>query len=322
VNVPLPGAVDDVDGALVRLLEADGRTTYADLAAELGLSGEVVRARLKKMLTAGIVQITSSVNPAIVGCSMFALVGIKVSGSARQIACEIANLSSADFVVCTAGSFDVLIELVCRDAAELLAILDEQVRSRPDVVSSVVYQYLSVKKYEPSSSTRPSLGSSANAGNAPVAPARVDLDATDRRLVHLLQRDGRATFAELAEATGLPYTSARRRIMRLFQSDVLQTVTLTNPLLYRSRVQATVGVRVHGPISNAIEALRTVPNVDLIIATTGTFDIVLEVTCADVHELAGLVGDTIRSLPGIGSTETYTYLEILKLPYTWSGQEG
>lgn len=319
VNGSLSVTVDEVDQALVRLLEANGRATYAELGAELGLSGDVIGDRFKRLSAGGVVQVTSSVNPTVVGCSMLALVAVKVSGSARQIARELASLPSADFVVCTTGSSDVLVELVCRDAAELLTILDEQVRPQPDVASCVVYQYLSVEKYEPSSSATPSLGSNADADGASALRSRRKLDDTDRRLIRLLQDDGRATVAELAEATRLPYTSARRRVVRLFDSGVLRTVTLTNPLLYRSRVQASVGVRVHGPISAVVEGLRTIPGVDLIIATAGPFDLVLEVTCTDAHELVELIGDRARSLPGVASTETFTYLDIVKLPYAWTG---
>jgi Lrp/AsnC family transcriptional regulator, regulator for asnA, asnC and gidA len=73
------------------------------------------------LLAGGVVQIASSVNPAVVGCSMLTLVAIKVSGSARQIAREVASLPSVDFVVCTAGSFDIPCR-DCPDAAELLTI--------------------------------------------------------------------------------------------------------------------------------------------------------------------------------------------------------
>jgi Lrp/AsnC family transcriptional regulator for asnA, asnC and gidA len=285
----------------------------------LGLSGEAVRSRFKRLTAAGIVQVTSSVNPTAVGCSMLALVAIKVSGSARRTAGDLAALRSVDFVVCTAGSFDILVELVCRDGAELLTILDEQVRAQPEVTSCVVHQYLSVKKYEPSSSAAPSLGSNASFERMTATPGRASLDDTDRRLIRLLQNDGRATVAELAEATHLPYTSARRRFTRLFESGVLRTVTLTNPLLYRPRIQACIGVRTHGPVSRVVEALRTVPGVDLIVATTGPFDLVLEVTCTDVQELDNLVGEQLGSLAGVASTETHTYLDILKLPYAWSG---
>jgi DNA-binding Lrp family transcriptional regulator len=315
---PVRPEIDETDQALVRMLQDNGRATYAELAAGLKMNAESVRDRLHRLISDGLVKVTTSVSPAVLGYSLLALVAIKVRGSARLVAEKLAELPTADFVVCTAGSADILVELICTDGRQLLTVLDEEIRGLDGVTDVVVYQYLTAEKYAPSSAGAPLLAVNApgDTGNPDNPPA--PLDDTDRRLVRLLQEDGRASITELAEEVDHPYSTVRRRVLRLFRSGLVRTLTLTDPLRYGARAQAGVFVRVHGALPPVVDAMREMPGVDLVVAATGPFDLLLEVTCASQAELTELVGDRLRSLPGVAFTETFTYLHILKLPYAWS----
>ncbi|MET8080309.1 Lrp/AsnC family transcriptional regulator [Streptomyces sp. NPDC005303] len=311
------GLVDAVDQQLVKLLVADGRAGYAELGARVDLSGDAVRERLKRLIADDVIQVIGSVSPATVGLDSFALVGITVRGPVLPVARALAEIPEADLVVQTTGMFDIIVELVCRDDQELLRVLDESVRVIPGVLTCMAMQYLSVEKYAPEGSQqllvgggRPSIATSAG--------TREEFDDSDRALIAVLQRDGRATFKELAEQSGVPYASARRRVMRLLERGVVRIVTITNQLLYGRRVQAGVGLRVQGPIPDVVHALRQIDEVEVVAATTGPYDLLLEVSCASRADLYHLTGTALRQIAGITSTETFSYIDIHKLPYTWT----
>ncbi|MFJ9567842.1 Lrp/AsnC family transcriptional regulator [Streptomyces fuscichromogenes] len=307
--------LDAVDKRLIQLLTADGRTAYADLGASVDLSGDAVRERVKRLLADEVIKVVGSVAAPMLGMESFALVTISVQGPASPVAQALNGLSVTHMLVQTAGRFDIVAEVAGRNDRDLLQVLDESVRGLPGVSRCMVMQYLSVEKY-------------AEAGPQGVLGVRQEsamrrggrdqrLDDADRALVEILQQDGRASYRQLAEQSGVPYASARRRTMRLLDSGAVRVVTVTNQLLYGHRVQAGVGVRVHGPIPPVVERLCDVEEVEVVVATTGPYDLLLEVNCASRADLHTLTGATLRSIPGLVSTDTFTYLNILKLPYTW-----
>ncbi|MDX2600294.1 Lrp/AsnC family transcriptional regulator [Streptomyces caniscabiei] len=311
------GLLDAVDQQLVKLLIADGRAGYADLGARVELSGDAVRERLKRLIADDVIQVIGSVSPTTVGLDSFALVGITVRGPVLPVARALAEIPEADLVVQTTGMFDIIVELVCRDDRELLRVLDESVRGIPGVLTCLSMQYLSVEKYATEGSQQLLFGG-GRPGTATGTGAREEFDDSDRALIAVLQRDGRASFKELAEQSGVPYASARRRVLRLLERDVVRIVTITNQLLYGRRVQAGVGLRVQGPIPEVVHALREIDEVEVVAATTGPYDLLLEVSCASRADLYHLTGTVLRQITGITSTETFSYIDIHKLPYTWT----
>ncbi|MEV5898397.1 Lrp/AsnC family transcriptional regulator [Streptomyces sp. NPDC052127] len=308
--------LDAVDEELIKLLIADGRAAYADLGASVDLSGDAVRERLKRLISDDVIKVVGSVSAPMLGLDSFALVGITVQGAAQPVARALAELRSADLVVQTAGMFDIIAELVGHDDQEILQILDDSVRSAPGVAQCMVMQYLSVEKY-PEVGSRQALLGGAQQVSRPALRSKEELEDADRALIQVLQQDGRASYRQLAEQSGVPYASARRRVLRLLDSGVVRIVTVTNELVYRHRVQAGIGVRVQGPIPAVVEQLRGIAEVEVVAATTGPYDLVLEVSCASRADLYRLTGTTLRSVPGLVSTETFNYLNIHRLPYTW-----
>ncbi|MFF4260196.1 Lrp/AsnC family transcriptional regulator [Streptomyces sp. NPDC001663] len=316
-NGAAEGTLDPVDEQLVRLLMRDGRAGYVELGARVDLSGDAARERLKRLIADDVIKVVGSVSPATVGLESFALVGITVSGPALPVARALADLPAADLVVQTTGMFDIIAELVCRDDRELLRVLDETVRTVPGVAKCLVMQYLSVEKYAMEGSQQLLVGG-GHPGDPAHASAWEDVDDSDRALISVLQQDGRASFKQLAEHSGVPYASARRRVLRLLERGVVRIVTITNQLLFGQRVQAGVGMRVQGPIPDVVRRLADLDEVEIVAATTGPYDLLLEVNCASRADLYRLTGTVLRGIEGVVSTETFSYIDIHKLPYTWT----
>ena len=146
--------LDEVSKQLIEELQHDGRRSYADLAKSVGLSEAAVRQRVRRLLDDGSMQIVAVTDPATVGFSRQALVGIKAEGDLREIARNLAKLPELEYVVLCAGSFDILVELVCEDDERLLAILDESIRSIEGVRETETFIYLRLVKQTYSWGTR------------------------------------------------------------------------------------------------------------------------------------------------------------------------
>lgn len=310
---------DRIDEQLIALLEQDGRASFAELGQIVDLSGDSVSQRVRRLTEDGTIKVVGSVSPGVLGYTTFALVAIEVDGPAQALADALAELPFTDFVACTAGSIDVLVEIVCRDDAELFEAM-ETLRATPGVRRCQTFVYLSVEKYTYAVRGFNGLGGPQNmlGGTPEAAHIGSSLDESDMALIRALQEDGRASYADLVGVTRLTYPSARRRVLRLISTGVVQINTQVNRLRAGSHVQAGVGVRVEGPTDEYIDRLRTIPQVGMVISTTGPFDLILEVTCTSKNELATLVGKTLRSFGGVVATETYNYLTIHKLPQTWA----
>jgi Lrp/AsnC family transcriptional regulator for asnA, asnC and gidA len=143
------------------------------------------------------------------------------------------------------------------------------------------------------------------------------LDAVSKRIVELLQEDGRQPFVTIARDVGLSEAAVRQRVQKLIDADVMQIVAVTDPLQVGFTRQAMVGIRVSGDVATASDALCALPEVSYVVTTAGSFDLLVEVVCEDDDHLLELLMGRVRALPGVTSTETFVYLKLNKQHYNW-----
>jgi Lrp/AsnC family transcriptional regulator for asnA, asnC and gidA len=136
--------VDDVDRKIIEALQQDGRESFRGIAARVGVSEATVRARYSRMTSEGILRVVAVTNPLGLGFEQ-ALVGVKTSGSPSVVADAIAQWPEADYVVVTAGQYDVVVEVVTADRAHLLE-LTSRIRALDGVVSTESFLYLEMWK--------------------------------------------------------------------------------------------------------------------------------------------------------------------------------
>jgi Lrp/AsnC family transcriptional regulator, regulator for asnA, asnC and gidA len=141
-----PVTLDDVNRRLIEELQADGRRSYAALAGVVGLSEAAVRQRVQRLLDAGYMQIVAVTNPLELGFRRQAMVGVRADGDLREVAADLAKIPEVDYCVVTAGSFDILLEVVCQDDEHLLRLLNTSVRAVPGVRDSETFVYLTLTK--------------------------------------------------------------------------------------------------------------------------------------------------------------------------------
>jgi Lrp/AsnC family transcriptional regulator for asnA, asnC and gidA len=148
-------------------------------------------------------------------------------------------------------------------------------------------------------------------------PAGRGLDDVSKAIIEHLQADGRRSYSSIAKSVGLSEAAVRARVQRLLDSEVMQIVAVTDPLQIGFNRQAMVGIRVEGDTQLVADRLADMSEVDYVVTTAGSFDLIIEVVCEDDDELLDLLSRRIRSLPGVVSTETFVYLKLNKQHYNW-----
>ena len=143
------------------------------------------------------------------------------------------------------------------------------------------------------------------------------VDEIDAALIRHLQIDGRRPYTKLAKQVGLSEAAVRQRVQRLLEQGVMQIVAVTDPLQLGFPRQAMIGVSVTGPLEPIADALAEIDEVDYVVITAGSYDLLVEVVCETDEHLLELISTKIRSVEGVLSTETFMYLKLRKQTYSW-----
>ena len=138
--------LDDIDREIIRALQSDGRMPYSQLGPRVGLSDAAARQRVNRLTTHGFIRIIAVTDPSTMGIGdEQGLLGVTVGGDVRKVASEISALNDACYVVMTAGRFDLIAEIICRDRDTFIDVSTD-VRSLPGVEAVEVLPYLGVVK--------------------------------------------------------------------------------------------------------------------------------------------------------------------------------
>jgi Lrp/AsnC family transcriptional regulator for asnA, asnC and gidA len=156
-----------------------------------------------------------------------------------------------------------------------------------------------------------------SAAPRPVGAKPVQLDEVSKKIIEQLQRDGRRSYAEIGKAVGLSEAAVRQRVQKLTDSGVMQVVAVTDPMQLGFYRQAMIGIRATGDTTGVADRLSALPQIDYVVLTAGSFDILAEVVCENDEDLIDLLNKQIRGIDGVQSTETFVYLRLHKQFYNW-----
>jgi Lrp/AsnC family transcriptional regulator for asnA, asnC and gidA len=146
--------------------------------------------------------------------------------------------------------------------------------------------------------------------------SRPGLDDVSKRIVEQLQQDGRRSYAAIAKVVGLSEAAVRQRVQRLLDNGAMQIVAVTDPITVGFRRQAMVGVRCGGDLEQVADQLASLDQIDYVVITAGSFDLLIEVVCEDDDQLLEILSQ-VRSIPSVTTTETLVYLKLRKQTYSW-----
>ena len=148
-------------------------------------------------------------------------------------------------------------------------------------------------------------------------PTAIPLDDVSKGIIEQLQQDGRRPYAAIGKAVGLSEAAVRQRVQRLLDHGVMQIVAVTDPLQLGFPRQAMIGIRVEGELEPVADRLAEMEEIEYVVITAGSFDILAEVLCEGDDHLLEVLSHQIRAIPGVRSTETFVYLKLRKQTYSW-----
>ncbi len=145
-----------------------------------------------------------------------------------------------------------------------------------------------------------------------------EVSALDKRIIEHLQEDGRRPFTRIAAELGVSEAAIRARTNRLVQRGIIQIVGVTDPLRLGFQQMAMIGIRCEADKLMEVAArVAEFPEVDYVVITAGTYDILVETVCEDNEALLRFLADRLRAIGGVRETETFVYLRMVKQTYQW-----
>jgi Lrp/AsnC family transcriptional regulator, regulator for asnA, asnC and gidA len=152
-------------------------------------------------------------------------------------------------------------------------------------------------------------------------PARTKhrLDATERRMVELLQQDGRRSVTELARRLRISQVTARRKLKGLLESGVIRIVATVDPFDVGYETPVIIGLKVvRSQLDAVAERLSRLPQVRYVGASTGRVDLIVEVVTRTNQDLASFLLDELAQIDGITDSETNLIVRIYKQSWDWA----
>lgn len=153
--------------------------------------------------------------------------------------------------------------------------------------------------------------------SSPSLEPGIALDTKAKQIIEELQADGRRSYSAIGKSVGLSEAAVRQRVARLLEAGAMQIVAVTDPTQLGFSRQAMMGIRVHGDVTAVADQLATFDEVDYLVVTAGSFDLLAEVVCEDDQELFALINERIRAIPAVTHTETFMYMSLRKQQYNW-----
>ena len=139
-------SVDEIDIAIIRMLQADGRRSYADIAAELGLAPSTVQQRANRLIDTNLIKIRAVTDPMMLGVPITASMSFKVEGARlRSVADEISQFEEVGWVAICTGSFDIMCEVACQNNDHLINLIAELSKIE-GIRSTETFMYLHIVK--------------------------------------------------------------------------------------------------------------------------------------------------------------------------------
>lgn len=146
---------------------------------------------------------------------------------------------------------------------------------------------------------------------------RPQLDEIDAAIIVLLQEDGRRPYGEIGEAVGLSEAATRQRVNRLRESGLMRIVAVTDPVALGRGVVATIGLRAAGDTREVASRLAQIDEIEYVVVTAGSFDVIAEIVCASEEGLLNVLNDEIRTIAEVRELHTFMHLRTEKNVFAW-----
>jgi DNA-binding Lrp family transcriptional regulator len=299
----------ELDRSIIRILQEDGRAPYTQVARQLGVSEKAVARRVERLLEDRLIEITTLTDPELFGYHSAAFVGIHCTTDRllTEVLEDLSRSRAGDYAVITTGRYDLLVEILCRDASDMLTVVERDIRAVPGVRAVEILPYLRLHYQEPvwEKAQRDSGGKAG-----PDGPLLID--SIDRHILNELNTEGRLPLLTISQRLGISESQVRKRVARMTASGAVRIIAITNPASLGFETIAWLGV-VAAPghaVVDLADKVAMLPGVAYLAICAGRFDMLVEMVCRGEEQLVTLLDRGIRSLEGIAKIEVMICLEL------------
>ncbi|MFD8378545.1 Lrp/AsnC family transcriptional regulator [Streptomyces sp. NPDC059679] len=313
--------LDDIDRGLVHALQIDGRAPLRTLGEALGVSENTVARRYRRLRSAGVLRVVGALNGGRLGYNAWTIRLQCTPDAAGTIARALAARPDTSYVHLLSGGTEISCSAQTRSSDESDALLLHRL-PRTGRITAISAHLLLGHSALPDSWAGPARltpEQTALLSPRPVDNAAADADGEvsladgDQPLFDVLSRDGRASCAELASATGWSDSTVRRRLTALRRAGVLAFLVDIPPAALGFRAEARLWMSVRpSRLAEVASALAEHPEVSLVAMTTGPTNLLGAVNCRDAQHLARYLTERIASLDAIRSLETAPVIRTVK----------
>jgi len=304
--------LDEDDLALVEALQRDPRAPWTSVADVVGTNAVTASRRWERMRSTGAAWITGTPGPGSHHAQVLAYVDVTCTPSEKtRVAHELAGDAHALSVDITAGGRDLLLTVAAVDLPTLGRYLLERLDRVPGVTGTRAR--IATRLYAEGSTWR--LGVLPSTGNGSAVPAirPAVLDEVDRDLMSALGEDGRASFATLAQLTGISQPTARRRVDRLIGSGaVLLRTDVAAPLAGLPVMVVLSADAPAGRLDDAAARLGRLQQVRLSVTLAGTPSMLVIAWLPSLEEVHRFEQDLVHQVPEADVVDRLVVLRSVK----------
>jgi DNA-binding Lrp family transcriptional regulator len=290
--------MNDLTAQMIAILRRNGRASYSEIARELGTNRDYVASRINPLIESGKLRIVAGVHPRVLGLTTSAHLSIVADGDLQPVIEALERFEDPVLISVVTGSFQMVVELQLRSLSELRRQV-AAIRAIRGVREVYVHVYERIL-------------SSFFLGAEPAS--QTHLDEIDINIVNRLLRDGRANFAEIAQAVGLSVSGCRTRVQRLLESGVVQIGAIKQRSDMINDLLFGIGVAVHDEDRAAVDAIAASPGMEFIARTVGRFDLLATVEFSSLRDFNLLISK-LRSLPSVAHCEQWLHVRIVREQY-------
>jgi DNA-binding Lrp family transcriptional regulator len=301
------------DHLIFRELQRDGRVSFTLVAERVGVSEAHVRRRVKWLTEADVFAVTAVADPGVLGLGCMAWIGLYVRPSHIEAVAQILVITpGVDYVVVSSGRFNIMCEVACPEPSDLGIIL-RQLRAIEGVLTTETFVYLALLHQQFQWLPSQQSNDSSNKVIRGVTESRTPLEPIDSDIVRELERDGRASFREIARNLSVSERIVSTRFTRLVDDNVLKVIAVGNPLNLGFDSMAWLGISLNADADHEAVALAlaSVLAIDYVVTPSGRYDLMAEVVCRDRSEFLATLTNDVGAIPGIAQVESFLYLHLL-----------
>ncbi|GAA5119677.1 Lrp/AsnC family transcriptional regulator [Pseudonocardia adelaidensis] len=324
-------SLTELDRRLVAALQLDGRASWTQVARALGAPESTVARRGQQLIDSGLVGVTGVLDHLRCGLGISLMVRMRCRpGSATAVAAALADLPEARFVTVVTGSADVAAEIVVRDHHDVTRVLVDGLPRAGDITDTesmmVVRKFSAVEEWDtgllPPEAVARLRPPRARTGHREWSePER--LTEQEFAIARLLAADGRASYAQLAAASGVSESTAARRVESLVRRGCLRFRTLFETPLIGLGIEFMQWLEVEpGELENAGAQLAKQPSTQYVSATTGRFNLCLHGVLPGYGDLYRYLTDVVGALPGVRAADMTLQTRTLKRAYVRINPDG